>query len=295
MKFSLSNFKLANGALDPAKMAAIAQLNGARAFVETGTYLGDTVYAMRDVFEKVYSIELSEDLYGQATERFSGDPKVKLLLGDSSEKLQEAARLSSDPAAVFWLDAHWSGGNTARAEENTPIVSELKSILSCDLEQPIMIVDDMRYFVDIAAGFDVHEANYGYPLIRDLLAQVRELWPNHVPVVNGDLLFIFPERVYADLEISKVLSATSVLRCGDGDFADRLSVEATIAAAEGDERGMILALPEVFKDSLNYGIGGEYVYWRGLVHERDGAHDLALADFEIARKCGLTIPQRRWE
>lgn len=294
-KFTLTSYKSLNGALSAVKISEIIRLNGARTFIETGTYLGDTVSAMRDVFERIYSIELSAELHQQAIRRFANDKKVTLLLGDSSEKLREAARLSADPAAIFWLDAHWSGGNTARAIENTPIVSELKSIQSSQLIRSIVMIDDLRYFIDIPVGFDVHEANYGYPLLRELLKYVRELLPTHTPLISGDLLFIFPEQIYKGLEVSDAIQAINRLRLGDGDQGARRVDEAKVASAQGDERETIMALPETFKHSLNYGIGGDYLYWRGLVHENDGALESAKSDFQFARRCGVQIPPRNWE
>ena len=295
MRFALANFKSSSGGLDPQKVSTIAQVAGTEVFIETGTYLGDTVQAMLGVFESVYSIELSPELYKQALTRFAEESRVKLLLGDSSRKLSEAAQASRGRNAMFWLDAHWSGGNTARSNENTPIVGELKSIRSCGLENSVIMIDDLRYFIDVPSGFDVHEANHGYPLIRDLLAQIRELWPDRVAVINGDILFLLPDNVYSRLEVSAVLSATNRLRSGGASAEERPALEEIIANAEGDERELILALPVTFHHSLQYGIGGEYVYWRALVRERDEAFDAARADFALARKCGVTIPARAWE
>lgn len=295
MKLTLASYKATNGALSAAKMSQLAQLNRARTFIETGTYLGDTVSVMREVFDEVYSIELSEDLHRQAAERFAGDEKVILLLGNSSEKLREAVRMSADPSVIFWLDAHWSGGNTARAIENTPIVNELEAIQKHQLERSIVMIDDLRYFINIPKGFAVHEANYGYPLLHELLEHVRKLWPTHVPLVNGDVLFIFPEQIYAVLKISDVLWATNLMRVGEVDQEGIRALEATVASAEGEERETIMTLPETFRHSLNYGIGGEYLYWRALVHEHDSAFELARADYQLARKCGIHIPLRYWE
>jgi Protein-L-isoaspartate carboxylmethyltransferase len=295
MKFSLSNFKSSGGGLDPARVSMVAQLAGAETFIETGTYLGDTVQAMLGVFKNVYSIELSQELYEQARTRFAEEDRVKLLLGDSSERLTEAAAASRDTSAIFWLDAHWSGGNTARAIDNTPIVSELKSIRSCDLENSVIMIDDLRYFIEVPTGFEVHEANYGYPLLRDLLAHIRDLWPERVSVINGDILFIFPREIYAQLAVTDVLSATGRLRSGQASVDELPALEHVIANAQGDEREVILALPDTFHHSLQYGIGGEYLYWRALVRERDGAFDQARSDFSLARRCDLAIPLRPWE
>lgn len=291
----LSTMKDRFGALDPVKIEKIARLNGARTFIETGTYLGDTVASVRPLFDRVFSIELSAELYERAVHRFSGDSGVTLLLGDSSTQLLEAVNRAGDPRAIVWLDAHWSGGNTAKADENTPIVQELKAISSTFLDQAIILVDDLRYFINIPPGFEVHEANGGYPLLQDLLSNIRKLWPDRVAWINGDVLLIFPEAVSGGLKVSEVLAATHCLRIGADDEGKRQELEDVIASAEDEERETLLSLPEVFSHSLKYGIGGEYAYWRGLIRERDGALIEAKEDFELGRRCGLRIPARSWE
>src|SRR5215207_1714189 len=57
--------------------------------VETGTFLGDTIWSQKDYFKKIYSIELSHELHAQAVKRFGGDRHVELLQGDSSDKLSD--------------------------------------------------------------------------------------------------------------------------------------------------------------------------------------------------------------
>src|SRR4051794_8771911 len=46
--------------------------------VETGTYLGDMVFAMQDHFREVYSIELSPYFYQKAISRFKNSKNVKI-------------------------------------------------------------------------------------------------------------------------------------------------------------------------------------------------------------------------
>lgn len=50
-----------------------AQQYGIRTFIETGTFHGDMVEAMRKHFDKMYSIELSQDLCARAKARFMHD------------------------------------------------------------------------------------------------------------------------------------------------------------------------------------------------------------------------------
>src|SRR5688500_18315724 len=48
---------------------------GLRVLVETGTFLGEALFACRRSFDRLYSIELSESLYEEAVRRFRGNRK----------------------------------------------------------------------------------------------------------------------------------------------------------------------------------------------------------------------------
>src|ERR1035438_7237514 len=48
-----------------------AEAHGLRIFVETGTFDGQMVEAMRNHFDRIYSIELSREYYDAARRRFA--------------------------------------------------------------------------------------------------------------------------------------------------------------------------------------------------------------------------------
>ena len=101
----------------------------AEVLIETGTCFGDTIAATKRYFQHVYSIELSAVLHEKAKQRFSGDPTVTLLVGDSGSVLQDVLHeIKTKP--LFWLDAHYSGGVTAHGVIDTPIAQEIDVILS---------------------------------------------------------------------------------------------------------------------------------------------------------------------
>ncbi len=144
---------------------------GLRVFFETGTYLGDMVYAVKDCFDEVYSIELSRELFEQATTRFAEFRSIRVLHGDSAQVLPELLQQMKNPA-LFWLDGHHSGGSTARGQLETPIQRELAAIGDHPLvHRHVVLVDDARYLVGAhdypslesvrtwaaKAGFDVCE------------------------------------------------------------------------------------------------------------------------------------------
>jgi len=113
-------------------------------FVETGTYLGDMVCAMKDYFNQIYSIELSNEFYEMAKKRFAGEKKIQLIHGDSGTELKKIIDTIDRPA-LFWLDGHYSGGATAQGDIDTPILSELTHIFSSDRPH-VVIIDDAHCF-----------------------------------------------------------------------------------------------------------------------------------------------------
>jgi tRNA G46 methylase TrmB len=132
-------------------------------FVETGTYLGRTVYAMRKQFSQILSIELDKDLYEKARKKFSKYQNIKILHGDSKETLAKIVS-SVTKSCLFWLDAHYSGGITARGQTETPIVNELETILRQGSALQVILIDDARCFT----------GEHGYPTITQLKNLVRD-------------------------------------------------------------------------------------------------------------------------
>jgi len=64
-------------------------------------------------------------LWSQAKARYGASENVSFLHGSSSDKLRELAT-TLDSATLFWLDAHWSRGNTFGATKECPLLEELE-------------------------------------------------------------------------------------------------------------------------------------------------------------------------
>ncbi len=115
-------------------------------FVETGTYLGDMVYAIKDDFDKIFSIELGQELFFNAQKRFSSQKHITIWQGDSGEVIKDVLSRINTPC-LFWLDGHYSEGITAKGDLDTPISNELLHIFNHSLaHQQIILVDDARCF-----------------------------------------------------------------------------------------------------------------------------------------------------
>lgn len=163
-------------------LESYAKQYGLTVLVETGTYFGDMVEGMKRNFEKIYSIELSPELFALAKKRFRGDGNVELICGDSGKEIGRLIPKLDQPA-LFWLDAHYSGGVTARAEIDTPIFEELGHILQSKEKRHVVIIDDARCFGTDSA----------YPTIEELTQFVRRQRADVEILVEQDSIRITPK------------------------------------------------------------------------------------------------------
>jgi hypothetical protein len=108
--------------------------------IETGTYEGEMISALEKEFKRIFSIELDKTLAEKAKIIFSNCKKITIIFGDSGKKLKEVLKEVRSPC-LFWLDAHYSGGKSARGKKETPIREELKEIVKHSKEHIILIND----------------------------------------------------------------------------------------------------------------------------------------------------------
>jgi hypothetical protein len=119
---------------------------GLRTFVETGTFLGDTALWASTRFDRVVTIELSENLYRQASDRLSAYRNIEVVRGHSVQVLADLVPTLSEPA-VFWLDSHWCGASSSDGEDQEcPLIEELR-ILGRSSVAHSFLVDDARLFL----------------------------------------------------------------------------------------------------------------------------------------------------
>ena len=146
--------------------------------VETGTYLGDMVEAQRAHFEKIYSIELSEKLFNRAKKRFKNYSHITILQGDSGIVLNKLIP-GIDQPALFWLDGHYSGGITAKAEKECPVREELETILKSSLPH-IILIDDARLF----------NGTQDYPTTEEIKSIIEKSGNSYSLEVKDDIIRI---------------------------------------------------------------------------------------------------------
>jgi len=147
------------------------------------------IAAVKGEFEQIYSIELSDKLHLAARERFAKDAHVSLICGDSGEELARLVKHLSC-RALFWLDAHYSGGETAKGKGGVPVMKEIDCILK-DRTDHVILVDDMRLF-----GTDAT-----YPTTAELIGYIRETAGQNVALeIKDDILRVTPLSAAHSLE-----------------------------------------------------------------------------------------------
>jgi hypothetical protein len=148
--------------------------------VETGTYLGDMIFAQRKNFGRIITVELNPSFYEDAKKRFNKDKNVEIIQGDSGKVLRMLTEKKVfDNPCLFWLDSHYSGLNTSQGEKATPILEELHAILSTG-QNHIILIDDARSFV----------GENDYPTIGELKTFITERVPKSIFIVADDIIRI---------------------------------------------------------------------------------------------------------
>jgi hypothetical protein len=150
---------------------------GIKVFLETGTYLGETLDYCRSIFSKLISIELDVKLFEKAKIKFADEKKITLYQGDSGEVIEKVLTDITEPC-LFWLDGHYSEGFTAKGDLNTPIVNELNHIFEHGIDDHVILIDDARCFV----GKD------DYPSLESLEAFIKSKKPDLKFSVNDDII-----------------------------------------------------------------------------------------------------------
>jgi hypothetical protein len=157
--------------------------------------VGLTVAACLRAFREIYSVELDRSLYEQALRKFAPFPHVRLVPGDSAEALGKILAALNEPA-LFWLDAHYSGGNTAHGDLPTPLMRELQAVLAHPIRGHVVLIDDAREFGRVA----------GYPTVADVRALVEAQRPDWTMTVEDDIMRVVPPAARAGSSASAVHS-----------------------------------------------------------------------------------------
>jgi hypothetical protein len=167
---------------------------GIRRAVETGTFRGITARGLAGVFDEVVTIELSAELHASASKTLSDLPNVRPLQGHSVQRLAEVA----DPSrpTLYFLDGHWSGGNTEGVEDECPVLEELAAIGTGN-QSDAFIIDDARLFTSTPPPPHNPEQ---WPTLIEVFDALRGLHPDHVVTLLGDQVIAAPKQAQAAID-----------------------------------------------------------------------------------------------
>src|SRR5262249_8983387 len=113
-------------------------------FVETGTFRGYTTEIAASHFKSVYTIELFRQTFEAKRARLKHYLNINLIFRDYAHALELHCPRIKVPA-VFFLDAHFAGNNTARGDKEVPLHEELSHIAKRNLPD-LVIIDDTDNF-----------------------------------------------------------------------------------------------------------------------------------------------------
>jgi hypothetical protein len=153
--------------------------------VETGTFQGATTRKLAGLFPSVVTIEISAELHARAARELADLPHVSPLQGNSIERLGE---LEGGRPTLYYLDGHWSGGETGGAEDECPVLRELAAIGAGHAADCIAI-DDARLFM--SAPPPPHNPEH-WPSIVSVFDALRAAHPTHRVTVLDDQVWAVP-------------------------------------------------------------------------------------------------------
>lgn len=155
-----------------------AQRYGTALLVETGTYYGEMVSAVKNYFPLIYSIEYDHELAQRARKKFARWPEIQILEGDSQTILPTLLKEISDPA-LFWLDAGYCGWAGVQGDQQR-LANELEVILDHPLKTHVILMDDAR-------GLN---GQNGAPTIEEIRRRIELKVPRRKVEVKHDILRI---------------------------------------------------------------------------------------------------------
>ena len=133
------------------KWSVLRRWGGTGTWIETGTFYGETTKLLSTFANVVFSIEPAHFFAQKAINRFASFENVHILEGASQDevpKLLEELSAHQKLDVSFWLDGHFSSGQTFRGSSGTPIREELATIALRlpEFERATILVDDIRCF-----------------------------------------------------------------------------------------------------------------------------------------------------
>jgi len=186
-----------NFSIDDSLLSMMREVLHLYAFVETGTFEGESVRRALPFFEEIHSVELSEIYFKKAVQRFEKEKNVHLYHDDSVRFLKQVQQALKDKAVLYWLDAHWcSADETAGGTSQCPVLEELDAISRLGAES-VILIDDARLF--LCPPPPPHTVE-DWPRFDALVRKLFLMSSVHELMVVNDVLICFPRSIREHVE-----------------------------------------------------------------------------------------------
>lgn len=168
----------------------VASSNKISTAVETGTHVGNSTRQLASKFQEVDTIETSAELFRTAQESSTDLKNISFHLGESALILKQILQNHTKPT-FFWLDAHYSGGNTSGQSSPCPLIDELNLIAEWrGVGVSIICIDDARLF---GAPHDLAPQMEGWPSTYEVLTVIHSM--NLTSFIMDDVIVAIPEHL----------------------------------------------------------------------------------------------------
>lgn len=281
-----SSHKTKSGALEPSFLSHLAEIFKPDVFIETGTLYGDTTNNALPFFKKIHTIELGDYLFQQAFKRFNGSSIITVHHG-SSPKIFAQLLPTIKGSVLFFLDAHYSGGDTAMGQEGehvaraiTSIREELIEIARAHLDDCVILIDDIRGFGAEIDGKELISC-WAYPSIQEIQKMLLAINQSFTCVLIGDILLAFDKTKHHPT-FSPLAKACTVSRLFDGkNFSARevMQAEEIIRSTKKND-DELLQINWLYDNLKPYPV--EVFYhrlWKGLILDGQKKYQEAYEEF----------------
>mgnify|MGYP000901771544 CR=1 FL=1 len=163
-------------------------------FIETGTFEGGTAIWASKNFKTVLTIENSKTLYDRVREKNKHIQNIEFRFGNSIDNLKQIVP-KLDITTIFWLDAHWCGGDSYGEKNQCPIIQELETIIKSGIPHCILI-DDARLFLSPPPLPNKIDQ---WPTIDQLLVTIQSGSERYYIVIFEDVIIAVPILARATL------------------------------------------------------------------------------------------------
>ena len=164
----------------------IKEMNNINSFIETGTYQGETAIWASKHFDKIVTIEFSEEIFNQTYDKYTDFKNVNFLFGDSRKCLEQI--LPDVQQSIIWLDAHWCSNGSYGEKDQCPLVTEIELINRFDKDH-VILIDDARLFL---APPPLPNSMQYYPDLNQIQFALNQ--KNRAVYVYEDVIIAVPEN-----------------------------------------------------------------------------------------------------